>query len=89
MPPWPKWSGLNGDFGIVSAVTHHRLPAVAGGEVEFLVTFDGAPVPVYTPGSSLTRVTVFTDYVRYNKLDPSQFQLNTDWTARPARTGRR
>jgi hypothetical protein len=81
--------GLNGDFGIVSAITHHRPPAEAGGEVEFLVTFEGVSLPVYTPGSSLTRVTVFTEYVRDNKLDPARFQLNNDWTARAARSGGR
>ena len=81
--------GLNGDFGIVSAITHHRLPAVAGGEVEFLVTFEGSPLPVYTLGSSLNRVTIFTDYVHAHKLDPSQFNLNSDWTTRRARTGGR
>jgi hypothetical protein len=29
---------LDDDYGVVLAVTHHRLPAAAGGEVEFLVT---------------------------------------------------
>ena len=67
----------------------HSTCVVSDGRDDAEVAVDGASLPVYTPGSSLTRVTVFTAYVRDNKLDPARFQLNNDWTARAARTGGR
>ena len=77
---------LDDDYGVVLAVTHHRLPAAAGGEVEFLVTFDGSTTPVYQPASGLTQLSLFKEYVAAHSLSPAMFELAADW--KPQKTPR-